>query len=109
MEALDAEDWDAAYELLDPDVELTNRRGTVRGADAVRALWAPPEFSHLRGEVEAREFGEAGHAVLVTTLLAFRWKESGDVAYRSWVRMRLAIRDGRIARIHVAYPEHRAA
>jgi ketosteroid isomerase-like protein len=39
VEALYAEDYDAAYSLLDSDVEVVSPRRTTRGAAALRARW----------------------------------------------------------------------
>jgi limonene-1,2-epoxide hydrolase len=108
VEALFEEDHETAYSLLDPDVEVVSSRGTVRGADRVRARWRKAKYEHLAPEIEGREYEERNGAVHATTHMTWRWKESGDIAYRTRVEGDFVVRDGLIARIETAV-EHQAA
>jgi ketosteroid isomerase-like protein len=107
LEALHAEDYAAAYELLDPDVEVVSPRRTTRGADALRARWRKAEYEHLVPEIERRDFEQRNGAVHATTLMMWRWRESGDVAYRTRIEGDFVVREGRIERIET-FVEHRS-
>jgi ketosteroid isomerase-like protein len=102
VEAVVARDFEAAEELLDPDVETVTPRGTVRGIAACREVLqkaggdeqfateqAEPEFEDIEGDVLART-----HEIA-------RWRETGDVAYERDFALRLTLDDDRIVRIVV--------
>ena len=94
IEAVTAHDFEAAEELLAPDVELVRPRGSLRGIAACRQVLqkasgdeqfaveqAEPEFEELEGDVVART-----HEIA-------RWRETGEVAYeRDFARRRVADR-----------------
>ena len=107
VEALYAEDYDMAYSLLDPDVEVVSPRRTTRGADALRARWRKSDYQHLAPEIDRREFEQRNGAVRAVTEMTWRWKESGEVAYRTRVDGDFVVREGKIKRIETAV-EHRA-
>jgi ketosteroid isomerase-like protein len=99
-----ANDFEAAEELLDPDVETVTPRATLRGIPACRQVLqkasgdeqfameqAEPEFEDVEGDVIART-----HEIA-------RWRETGEVAYERGFALRLTLDDGRIVRI-VAMP-----
>ena len=111
VEAVIANDLDAAEELLDADVETVTPRGTLRGIAACRQVLqkatgdeqfameqAEPEFEHVGDEVVAR------------TREIARWRETGEVAYERDFALRLTVHDDRIVRIAVmpggALPSH---
>jgi ketosteroid isomerase-like protein len=102
VEALAAHDFEAAEELLDPDVETVTPRGTLRGIAACRRVLqkasgdeqfaveqAAPEFDDIEGDVVAR------------TREIARWRETGEVAYERDFALRLTLDDERIVRIVV--------
>jgi limonene-1,2-epoxide hydrolase len=102
LEALYAEDWDAAYSLLDPEVEVVSPRRTTRGADALRARWRKADYEHLVPEIDAREFAQQNGVVHATTRMTWRWRESGEVAYRTRVEGDFIVESERIRRIETA-------
>jgi SnoaL-like domain len=102
VEAVVAHDFQAAEELLDPDVETVTPRGTLRGIAACRQVLqkasggeqfvmeqAEPEFEDIEGDVIAR------------TREIARWRETGEVAYERDFALRLTLDDERIVRIVV--------
>ena len=102
VEAVAAQNLDAAEELLDPDVETVTPRGSLRGIAACRQVLqkasgdeqfaieqAEPEFEDTEGDVIART-----HEIA-------RWRETGEVAYERDFALRLTLGDERIVRIVV--------
>jgi len=102
VEAVAAHDFEAAEELLDPDVETVTPRGTLRGIEACRQVLqkasgdeqfameqAEPKFEGIGGDVIARTHETA------------RWRETGEVAYERDFALRLTLADERIVRIVV--------
>jgi ketosteroid isomerase-like protein len=108
LEALFKEDHETAYSLLDPDVEVVSPRRTVHGADQVRARWRKAKYDHLVPAVDRRAYAEQNGSVRATTYMTWRWKVSGEIAYRTRVDGDFVVRDGRISRIETAV-EHEAA
>jgi ketosteroid isomerase-like protein len=106
LEALHAEDYDTAYALLAPDVVVVSPRRTTTGADALRARWRKSDYEHLAAEIDGRRFEQRNGAVRAVTEMTWRWKESGDVAYRTRVDGEFVVRAGKITRIETAV-EHR--
>jgi ketosteroid isomerase-like protein len=102
VEALYAEDYDAAYELLEDDVEVVSPRRTTRGADALHARWRKAEYEHLVPEIDRREFTQRNGFVHATTLMTWRWRENGEIAYRTRVEGEFTVRGGKIARIETS-------
>jgi ketosteroid isomerase-like protein len=102
LDAVVAHDFEAAEELLDPDVETVTPRGTLRGIAACQQVLrkasgdeqfemeqAEPEFEEIDGDVIART-----HEIA-------RWRETGNVAYERDFEMRLTLKDDRVVRIVV--------
>ena len=102
LDAVVAHDFQAAEELLDPDVETVTPRGTLRGIPACRQVLqkasgdeqfeleqAEPEFEEIDGDVIAR------------TREIARWRETGEVAYERDFAVRLTLEDDRIVRVVV--------
>jgi broad-specificity NMP kinase len=102
VRAVAAHDFEAAMELVDPDVETVTPRGTVRGVAACRQVLqkaggdeqfameqAEPQFEEIEGDVLAR------------TREIARWRETGEVAYERTFALRLTLDDDRIVRIVV--------
>jgi ketosteroid isomerase-like protein len=102
IEAVVAHDFEAAEELLDPDVETVTPRGTLRGIAACRQVLqkaagdeqfaleqAEPEFEDAEGEIIARTHETA------------RWRETGEVAYERDFAVCLTFDDDRIVEIVV--------
>jgi hypothetical protein len=108
VEALSDEDHDTAYALLDAEVEVVSPRRTVRGAEAVRARWQKGAYDHLVPEIDRREYAQQNGFVRATTYMTWRWKEGGEIAYRTKVEGDFMIRNGKIARIETTVA-HEAA
>ena len=102
VEAVAAHDFEAAKELLDPDVETVTPRATLGGVEACRQVLqkasgdeqfameqAGPEFEDIEGDLIART-----HEIA-------RWRETGEVAYERDFALRLTLDDERIVRIMV--------
>ena len=102
LDAVVAHDFEAAGELLDPDVETVTPRGTLRGVQACRQVLqkasgdeqfemeqAEPEFEEIDGDVIART-----HEIA-------RWRETGKVAFERDFGMHLTLKDDRVVRIVV--------
>jgi SnoaL-like domain len=102
VEAVVTGDFEAAEELLDPDVDTTTPRGTVRGIAACRQVLqkasgdeqfeveqTEPDFEAIEGDILART-----HEIA-------RWRETGEIAYERDFALRLTFGDQRIVRIVV--------
>jgi ketosteroid isomerase-like protein len=102
IEAVAGHDFEAAQELLDPDVETVTPRGSRRGIPACRQVLqkaggdeqfaleqAEPEFEDAEGDIIART-----HEIA-------RWRETGEVAYERDFVVRLTLNDEKIVRIVV--------
>jgi ketosteroid isomerase-like protein len=102
LDAVVAHDFEAAEELLDPDVETVTPRGTLRGIQECQQVLreasgdeqfeieqAEPEFEEIDGDVIART-----HEIA-------RWRETGKVAYERDFEMRLTLKDDTVVRIVV--------
>ena len=102
LAAVVSHDFEAAKDLLDPDVETVTPRGTLRGIPACRQVLqkaggddqfeleqAEPEFEEIDGDVIAR------------TREIARWRETGEVAYERDFAVRLTLEDDRIVRVVV--------
>jgi hypothetical protein len=102
LNAVVAHDFQAAEELLDPDVETVTPRGTLRGIPACRQVLqkasgdeqfeleqAEPQFEEIDGDVIART-----HEIA-------RWRETGEVAYERESAVRLTLEDDRVVRVVV--------
>jgi hypothetical protein len=102
VRAVATHDFEAAMELVDPDVETVTPRGSVRGVAACRQVLqkaggdqqfameqAEPQFEEIEGDVLAR------------TREIARWRETGEVAYERTFALRLTPDDDRIVRIVV--------
>ena len=102
VEAVIANDFEAAEEFLDAGVETVTPRGALRGIAACRQVLqkasgdeqftmeqAEPEFEDLEGDVLAR------------TRETARWRETGEVAYERDFALRLTFNEERIVRIVV--------
>jgi SnoaL-like domain len=102
VEAITTHNFEAAEELLDPDVETVTPRSSLRGVAACRQVLqkaggdeqfaleqTEPEFEEIEGDVIAR------------TREVARWRETGEVAYERDFALRLTLDDERIVRIVV--------
>jgi ketosteroid isomerase-like protein len=109
VEAVAARDLEAAEKLLDPNVDTTTPRGTLRGIAACRQVLekasgdeqfaveqTEPDFEEIEGEIVART-----HEIA-------RWRATGEIAYERHFAVRLTLDDERIVRI-VVMPGGRAA
>jgi hypothetical protein len=102
LDAVVAHDFEAAEELLDPDVETVTPRGTLIGIRACQQVLqkasgdeqfemeqAEPAFEEIDGDVIART-----HEIV-------RWRETGEVVYERDFALRLTLGDDRVVRIVV--------
>jgi len=102
VEAVAAHDFEAAEELLDPDVETVTPRGTLRGIAACRnVLQKARGDEQLAMEQAEPEFEDVEGDVLVRTHEIARWRETGEVAFERDFAVRLTLGDERIVRIVV--------
>ena len=102
VEAVAARDLDTAEKLLDPDVETTTPRGTLRGIPAARQVLAKAAGDEqLAVEQTEPELEEAEGEVVARTHELARWRETGDIAYERDFAVRLTLDDERIVRIVV--------
>ena len=102
IEAVTAHDFEAAEELLDPDVETVTPRGTVRGIAACRqVLQKASGDAQFAVEQAEPEFEDAEGDVIARTHEIARWRETGEVAYERDFAVRLTLDDDRIVRIVV--------
>jgi len=102
IEAVVAHDFEAAEELLDPDVETVTPRGTFRGSTACRQVLekasGDEQFATEQAEPELEEIGSN---VVARTHEVARWREAGDVAYERDFVVRLTLDDERIVKVVV--------
>ena len=102
VEAVAANDLEAAEEFLDPDVETVTPRGTLRGIAACRQVLqkasGDEQFALEQGEPE---FEDIEGDILARTHEIARWRETGDVAYEREFAVRLTLDDERIVRVVV--------
>jgi ketosteroid isomerase-like protein len=102
LDAVVAHDFEAAEELLDPDVETVTPRGTLRGIQACRqVLQKASGDEQFEMEQAEPEFEEIGGDVIARTHEFARWRETGKVAYERDFEMRLTLKDDRVVRIVV--------
>jgi len=101
--AVRSHDFDAAEQLLDPDVETVTPRGTLRGVAACRqVLQKASGDEQFTMEQPESEFEEIGGDVLARTREIARWRETGEIAYEREVAVRLTLDDAdRIVRVVV--------
>ena len=91
MDAYSRQDFDAAAELADPDIEIMRTGGNppVKGLDAARSWMAPDAFEFLI--TEPLEFEVAGDRVLVRQHNRLRGAGSGiEHEFDSWTVWTLA-------------------
>jgi hypothetical protein len=102
VEAVAAHDFEAAEELLDPDVETVTPRATLRGIAACRqVLQKASGDEHFALEQAEPEFEEFEGDVIARTHEVARWRETGELAYERDVALRLTLDGERIVRIVV--------
>ena len=101
--AVRSHDFDAAEQLLDPDVETVTPRGTLRGVAACRqVLQKASGDEQFTMEQPESEFEEIEGDVLARTREIARWRETGEIAYEREVAVRLTLDDAdRIVRVVV--------
>ena len=100
LDAVVAHDFEAAGELLDPDVETVTPRGTLRGIQACqRVLQKASGDEQFAMEQAEPEFEDVEGDVIARTREIARWRETGEVAYERDFAMRLTLDEERIVRI----------
>jgi ketosteroid isomerase-like protein len=98
VDAVNRRDLPAMLAVLDPDVELSTRKGVLRGHDGVRA-WLGEPYKELDVERVVDRMQVAGHVVVASGRIRHRWRESGEVADESDVAILAHIEDDRIVRL----------
>jgi len=102
VEAVAANDLEAAEEFLDADVETVTPRGTLRGIAACRQVLQKASGDEQFAMEQAEpEFEHVGDDVIARTREIARWRETGEVAYERDFALRLTLHDDRIVRIVV--------
>jgi ketosteroid isomerase-like protein len=102
LNAVVAHDFQAAEELLDPDVETVTPRGTLRGIPACRqVLQKASGDEQFELEQAEPEFKEVDGDVIARTHEIARWRETGEVAYERDFAVRLTLEDDRVVRVVV--------
>jgi ketosteroid isomerase-like protein len=102
LQAVVVHDFEAAEELLAPEVETVTPRGTLRGIAACRQVLqkatGDEQFAMEQAEPELEEID--GDVIARTREIA-RWRETGEVAYERDFAVRLTLDDDRIVRVVV--------
>jgi uncharacterized protein len=96
--ALEADDFAAALELFDAEVEWSPMEGSYRGVEGVGASfieWLEPWDEH---RIEAEEFVEGDDRVFVTVHLTARGQGSGLEVDQRFFQV-YTVRDGKIRRM----------
>jgi ketosteroid isomerase-like protein len=96
--AFDAQDWEVALGLFDPEVEWSPVEGSYRGPEGVVAAmadWTEPWEEHL---VEAEEFVDASDRVLAVVHLTGRGAASGMEIDQRFFQV-YEVRDNKIVRM----------
>jgi ketosteroid isomerase-like protein len=102
VEAVTADDFEAAEAFLDPGVETVTPRGTLRGIAACQqVLQKASGDEQFTMEQAEPELEDAEGDVLARTRETARWRETGEVAYARDFALRLTFSDERIVRIVV--------
>jgi uncharacterized protein DUF4440 len=106
--ALDAEEWEEARALLDPDVEIVRPSGRrYQGADRwIGMISQSGGFHNIDSTVDGRSYEQRNGAVVEVKDIVHRWREDGTVAYTSREETAISFRGGRIARLESTV-EHR--
>ena len=100
VEAVAAHDLEAAAKLLDPDVESTTPRGTLRGIEACRHVLEKASGDHqFSVEQTGFDFEEIEGEIVARTHEIARWRETGEIAYERDFELRLTVDDERVVRI----------
>jgi hypothetical protein len=102
VDAVAANDLEAAEEFLDADVETVTPRATLRGIAACRqVLQKASGDEQFAMEQAESEFEHVGNDVIARTREIARWRETGEVAYERDFALRLTLHENRIVRIVV--------
>jgi ketosteroid isomerase-like protein len=102
LNAVVSHDFEAARDLLDPDVETVTPRGMVRGIQAcLQVLQKASGDGQFELEQTEPEFEEIDGDVIARTREIARWRETGAVAYERDFALRLTLEDNKVVRIVV--------
>jgi ketosteroid isomerase-like protein len=102
LQAVVVGDFEAAEELLDPDVETVTPRGTLRGIAACRQVLQKASGDEQFAMEQAEpEFEESAGEIIARTHEIARWRETGEVAYERDFAVRLTLDDERIVKVVV--------
>ena len=103
-------DLEAELSFFADDIEWIRPGRTLRGIEALREAWSRPGGGagpeDLDVELEIGELEDLGDGRVTTwNHQAFRWKESGELAYERHATIDYLIRDGKIARYEITITE----
>jgi hypothetical protein len=107
-EALDDHDWETARQLLDPDVEIVRPSGRhYQGAERwIQLLSDSDGFDNIESEITSRAYEQRNGQVVEIKDLVHRWRDDGELAYRSREETTIAFRNGLIARMDSTVEHH---
>lgn len=102
LNAVVSHDFEAAKDLLDPDVETVTPRATLRGMQAcLQVLQKASGDEQFELEQTEPEFEEIDGDVIARTHETARWRETGEVACARDFALCLTLEDNKVVRIVV--------
>jgi hypothetical protein len=106
--ALDAENWDEARALLDPEVEIVRPSGRrYEGADRwIGMISQPGGFQNIKSEVASRSYEQRNGRVYEVKDMVHQWTDDGSLAYTSREETCVTCSDGRIVRLESTVEHH---
>jgi hypothetical protein len=106
--ALDAEDWDEARALLDPEVEIVRPSGRrYQGAERWIGLVSQSGgFQNIASQVAGRSYERRNGRVYEVTDVVHHWTHDGSLAYTSREETCVTCRDGHIVRLESTVEHH---
>ena len=111
--ALNSRDQETLVHLADPEIvidatRLTFNPGTYVGLEGLRELAAGTDDVWEEVRFEPLEFIDAGERVVVVERLTGKGKGSGVEVAQTWGAV-WTVRDGRVARMELGFPDREAA
>jgi hypothetical protein len=106
--ALDAEDWDKARALLDPDVEIVRPSGRrYHGAERwIGLISQSGGFQNIESDIVGRSYERRNDRVYEIKDIVHHWTHDGSLAYTSREETCVTCGDGRILRLESTVEHH---